>query len=121
MDGVGAVLRAAAGIFVFMFGLTTAVLGVAGQGFPSEGASRNADCTAALEKGKQLLAQHGSSEAQQLLAEAVGSCPDVPELWNRLGLAYDGDGHHNEAQAAFGRSEERRVGKEGRSRGVRDG
>src|SRR5438034_7725484 len=66
MDGVGAVLRAAAGIFVFMFGLTTAVLGVAGQGFPSEGASRNADCTAALEKGKQLLAQHGSSEAQQL-------------------------------------------------------
>src|SRR2546429_5246093 len=100
MDGVGAVLRAAAGIFVFMFGLTTAVLGVAGQGFPSEGASRNADCTAALEKGKQLLAQHGSSEAQQLLAEAVGSCPDVPELWNRLGL----------------RSEERRVGKEGRSR-----
>src|SRR5207244_8185884 len=67
MDGVGAVLRAAAGIFVFMFGLTTAVLGVAGQGFPSEGASRNADCTAALEKGKQLLAQHGSSEAQQLL------------------------------------------------------
>ncbi|PYT63198.1 MAG: hypothetical protein DMG42_36660 [Acidobacteria bacterium] len=104
MDGVGAVLRAAAGIFVFMFGLTTAVLGVAGQGFPSEGASRNADCTAALEKGKQLLAQHGSSEAQQLLAEAVGSCPDVPELWNRLGLAYDGDGHHNEAQAAFGRA-----------------
>lgn len=39
-----------------------------------------------------------------MLLEAVQACPDMPELYNTLGLAYDFGNRYDEAQAAYHRA-----------------
>src|SRR6266576_1591413 len=95
MDWV--VLRAGGSILI----LTVSALGTAGQGVPPERGSKMAACTAALEKGKHLIVEHSLREAEQILLEAAPICPQVPEMFNTLGMAYDSDGQYEEAQAAF--------------------
>src|SRR5256885_7028832 len=79
MDRV--VLRVGGSILI----LTVSALGTVGQSVPRERVSKTAACTAALEKGKHLIVEHSLREAQQVLVEAAGSCPDAPELLNALG------------------------------------
>ncbi|OLE97736.1 MAG: hypothetical protein AUG75_04685 [Cyanobacteria bacterium 13_1_20CM_4_61_6] len=98
MDRV--VLRVGGSILI----LTVSALGTVGQSVPRERVSKTAACTAALEKGKHLIVEHSLREAQQVLVEAAGSCPDAPELLNALGMAYDKGGQYEEAQAAFSRA-----------------
>src|SRR6476620_167096 len=74
---------------------------MAGQGLPLEQASKTDVCGPALEKTERLIVDHSLHEAQQILVEAGPSCPNVPEMFNSLGLAYDSEGKYDEARAAF--------------------
>src|SRR6202007_3043540 len=64
-------------------------------------ASKAHVCRLALEKTEQLIIDHRLHEGQQILVEAGPRCPDVPEMFNSLGLAYDSEGKYDEARAAF--------------------
>jgi len=81
--------------------LAASVLGAAGQGLPLEQASKTDNCRLALEKTEQLIVNHSLQEAQQILVEAGPGCPNVPEMFNSLGLAYDSESRYDEARAAF--------------------
>src|ERR1700751_3910093 len=96
MDAIGVVLRG--GVSVFLLAAT--VVGAAGQDVRLEQASKDT-CRLVLEKTGQLIVNHSLHEAQQILVEAGPSCPNVPEMFNSLGLAYDSEGKYDEAQAAF--------------------
>jgi FimV-like protein len=97
MDAIGVVLRAGSSLLLLVgFGLRAA-----GQGHPLEQASKADVCRLALEKTEQLIVDLRLHEAQQILAEAGPRCPNVPEMFNSLGLAYDSEGKYDEARAAF--------------------
>src|SRR6201987_455230 len=97
MDAIGVVLRAGSSLLLLVgFGLRAA-----GQGHPLEQASKADVCRLALEKTEQLIVDLRLHEAQQLLVEAGPRCPNVPEMFNSLGLAYDSEGKYDEARAAF--------------------
>jgi FimV-like protein len=97
MDAIGIVLRAGSSLLLLLaFVLTTAA-----QGPQLEQASKTDVCRLALEKTEQLIVNHSLREAQQILVKAEPSCPNVPEMFNSLGLAYDSDGKYDEARAAF--------------------
>jgi FimV-like protein len=97
MDASGVVLRAGSSLLL----LVASVLRTAGQGLPPEDASKTDVCRLAVEKTAQLIVDHSLQEAQQILVEAGPSCPNVPEMFNSLGLAYDSEGKYDEARAAF--------------------
>jgi protein O-GlcNAc transferase len=97
MDAIRVVLRAGSSLLL----LVASVLRTAGQGLPLEQVSKADVCRLALEKTEQLIVDHSLHEAQQILVEAGPSCPNVPEMFNSLGLAYDSEGKYDEARAAF--------------------
>jgi len=96
MDAIGVVLRG--GVSVLL--LAASVVGAAGQDVRLEQASKDT-CRLVLEKTGQLIVNRSLHEAQQVLVEAGPSCPNVPEMFNSLGLAYDSEGKYDEARAAF--------------------
>src|ERR1700752_4488402 len=97
MDDIGVVLRAGSSLLL----LVASVLRTAGQGLTLDQGSKTDVCGLAVEKTEQLIVGHSLHEAQQILVEAGPSCPDVPEMFNSLGLAYDSEGKYDEARAAF--------------------
>src|SRR5580704_7990074 len=97
MDAIRVVLRGGVSILL----LAASVVGAAGQDVRLEQASKTGDCRLALEKTEQLIVNHSLSEAQQILVEAGPGCPNVPEMFNSLGLAYDSESRYDEARAAF--------------------
>src|ERR1700752_1297492 len=100
MDAIGVVLRAGSSLLLLVgFGLRAA-----GQGHPLQQASKADVCRLALEKTEQLIVDLRLHEAQQILVEAGPDCPNVPEMFNSLGLAYDSESRYDEARAAFERA-----------------
>jgi FimV-like protein len=97
MDAIGVVLRG--GVSVLL--LAASVVGAAGQDVRLEQASKTDSCRLVLEKTGQLIVNHSLHEAQQILVEAGPGCPNVPEMFNSLGLAYDSESRYDEARAAF--------------------
>lgn len=97
MDAIGVVLRG--GVSVLL--LAVSVVGAAGQDVRLEQASKTDTCRLVLEKTGQLIVNHSLHEAQQFLVEAGPGCPNVPEMFNSLGLAYDSESRYDEARAAF--------------------
>jgi tetratricopeptide (TPR) repeat protein len=93
MDPIGVVLRAG-----FLF-LVAPVLTTAGQSLQQT--SKTDVCRVAVEKTERLIVNHSLREAQQTLNGAEPNCPNVPEMFNSLGLAYDSLGNYDEARAAF--------------------
>ncbi|MGC1906096.1 MAG: tetratricopeptide repeat protein [Candidatus Acidiferrum sp.] len=81
--------------------LAVSVIGVAGQSPQLEQASKTDICRVASEKTEQLIVNHSLREAQQILVEVGQRCPNVPEMFNSLGLAYDSESRYDEARAAF--------------------
>ena len=96
MDAIGVVLRG--GVSVLL--LAASVVGAAGQDVRLEQASKHT-CRLVLEKTGQLIVNHSLHEAQQILDGAEPKCPNVPEMFNSLGLAYDSESRYDEARAAF--------------------
>src|ERR1700747_1837109 len=96
MDAIGVVLRG--GVSVLL--LAASVVGAAGQDVRLEQASKDT-CRLVLEKTEQLIVNHSLHEAQQILVEAGPGCPNVPEMFNSLVLAYDSESRYDEARAAF--------------------
>ena len=72
------------------------------SGAPTTFASQRPECNAALEK--ELLGQQRLREAQEVLFAATRACPDMAELFDTLGLAYDFNNQSAEAQKAFGKA-----------------
>jgi FimV-like protein len=97
MDAIGIVLRSGVSILL----LAASVVGAPGQDVRLEQASKTDTCRLALEKTRQLIVNHSLHEAQQILVEAGPGCPNVPEMFNSLGLAYDSESRYDEARAAF--------------------
>src|SRR4029077_9851502 len=97
MDAIRVVLRAGSSLLF----VVASVLRTAGQGLPLAQVSKADVCRQTLEKTEHLIVNHSLHEAQQILVEAGPSCPNVPEMFNSLGLAYDSEGKYDEAQAAF--------------------
>jgi Flp pilus assembly protein TadD len=60
-----------------------------------------AGCVRSLEQGKDLLGQRRLREAQEVLRAATRTCPNIAEVFNTLGLAYDFDSQFAEAQKAY--------------------
>ncbi|HEY6274318.1 MAG TPA: tetratricopeptide repeat protein [Terriglobales bacterium] len=76
------------------------LLSIRGSGAQSTAASQPY-CASFLEKGKDLLGQRQFRQAEELLVSTTSACPNVAELFDTLGLAYDFDGYPVEAQAAY--------------------
>src|ERR1700739_3091118 len=93
MDAIGVVLSAG------LLFLVASDPGMAGQGFQQ--ASKTDVCRMAVEKTEQLIVNHSLHEALQTLDNTDPNCPNVPEMFNSLGLAYDSLGKYDEARAAF--------------------
>src|SRR5712692_1528650 len=79
----------------------TLLFAICGSGTRSAAASQHLSCVSALEKGKDLLGRRQLRQAEELLVTASRRCPDVAEIFDTLGLAYDFDGHPSEAQTAY--------------------
>ena len=79
--------------------LTAPVLTVAGQSLHQ--ASSTDVCRLAIERTEQLIGERSLPEAQQTLNGTAPNCPNVPEMFNTLGMAYDSLGKFDEARAAF--------------------
>src|SRR6201987_3925673 len=96
MDAIGVVLRG--GVSVLL--LAASVVGAAGQDVRLEQASKDT-CRLVLGKTGPVIPNPNPHEAQQILVEAGPGCPNVPEMFNSLGLAYDFESRYDEARAAF--------------------
>jgi tetratricopeptide (TPR) repeat protein len=77
------------------------LLAIRGSGAQSAAASPRSLCASSLERGKDFLGQRQFWQAEELLVSATRVCPNVSEIFDTLGLAYDFDGHPTEAQAAY--------------------
>ncbi|HKV39223.1 MAG TPA: tetratricopeptide repeat protein [Blastocatellia bacterium] len=64
-------------------------------------AASESSCVSSLDQGKDLLGQRQFSRAENLLVEAAKNCPKVAEIFETLGLTYDFDGRHAQAQTAY--------------------
>jgi Flp pilus assembly protein TadD len=93
MDPIGIALRAG------LLFLVAPVLTMAGQSLQQ--ASSTDVCRVAIEKTEQLIGERSFPEAQQTLKGTAPNCPNVPEMFNTLGMAYDSLGKLDEARAAF--------------------
>lgn len=78
----------------------TLLLAIRGSSAQSTAESSRLSCASFLEKGKNLLDQQQFSQAEDLLVNAARACPNVAEVFDTLGLAYDLGGHFTEGQAA---------------------
>lgn len=78
----------------------TLLLAIRGSSAQSTAASSRLSCASSLEKGKNLLGQQRIPQAEDLLVNAARLCPNVAEIVDALGLAYDLGGRLTEGQAA---------------------
>jgi len=79
----------------------TLLLSIRGSGAQATAVSYQSSCASFLEKGEDLLGQRQFRQAQELLVSATRACPNISDIFDTLGLAYDFDGHPVEAQAAY--------------------
>jgi len=94
-------VQSAAGYAVVVVTAVTFLLSVGWPRVQFAATPQGSSCTSSLEKGKAMLDQRQFRQAEILLAAATGMCPNVAEIFDTLGLAYDFDGHPTEAQAAY--------------------
>jgi tetratricopeptide (TPR) repeat protein len=63
--------------------------------------SEAADCRAQLERARELIAEQRLDKAQDLILASARTCPNDPQAYNLLGLAYDLQYRFAQAQQAY--------------------
>ncbi|MGO8789694.1 MAG: tetratricopeptide repeat protein [Terriglobia bacterium] len=76
-------------------------LGAGSAAVPSTPAALPDDCSATVDKAKELMQQQQLKAAQDLLVGATATCAKHAELFDTLGLAYAFDHRFDQAQAAY--------------------